>query len=40
MKPVIEIKKQNNGGICLDKENTRRLADYIFNLENWIEDVE
>ena len=39
-KPTIEMEKQSDGGMCLDKENTRRLSDYIFRLENWVEDVE
>ena len=39
-KPTIEMEKQSDGGVCLDKENTRRLSDYIFRLENWVEDVE
>jgi hypothetical protein len=34
------MEKQSDGGMCLDKENTRRLSDYIFRLENWVEDVE
>ena len=34
------MEKQTDGGICLDKENTKRLADYILRLENYIEDAE
>ena len=39
-KPVIKMEQTDDGGMCLDKENTRRLSDYIFRLENWVEDVE
>ena len=39
-KPTIEMEKQSDGGVCLDRENTGRLADYIFRLENWIDDID
>jgi len=39
-KPVIKMEQTDDGGVCLDRESTRRLADYIFRLENWIDDID
>lgn len=33
-KPTLII-QQNNGGICLDKENAVKLGTYILELENY-----
>ena len=32
-KPPLKIEQRKNGGICLDKENTYLLYDYILRLE-------
>lgn len=33
-KPKLVIQRQDNGGICLDKENAVKLGTYIQALEN------
>lgn len=32
-KPILKIEKQGDGGICLDRENSKELGKYILNLE-------
>lgn len=32
-KPNLMVNKQPNGGMCLDKENTKALGNYILELE-------
>jgi hypothetical protein len=32
-KPTLKIEKQADGGICLDRENSKELGKYILNLE-------
>lgn len=32
-KPSLVIQKQQDGGICLDRQNTKELGEYILNLE-------
>lgn len=32
-KPTLQIQKQIDGGICLDKDNAARLGEYILELE-------
>jgi hypothetical protein len=32
-KPTLQISKQVDGGICLDRQNTKELGEYILNLE-------
>lgn len=32
-KPSLVIQMQIDGGICLDKQNTKELGEYILNLE-------
>lgn len=33
-KPTLLIKKLEDGGICLDKENATKLGKYIIDLES------
>lgn len=37
-KPTLEVKVQADGGVCLDKENTRKLGIYIQELERAIQE--
>ena len=32
-KPTIQIQKQVDGGICLDRDNAAKLGEYIMDLE-------
>ena len=32
-KPTLNVKKQSDGGICLDRADTKALGEYILNLE-------
>jgi hypothetical protein len=32
-KPVLTIYPQQDGGMCLDRQNTKELGEYILNLE-------
>jgi hypothetical protein len=32
-KPTIQIQKQVDGGICLDRDNAAKLGEYIIELE-------
>jgi hypothetical protein len=36
-KPTIDILPRDGGGMCLDRENTIRLGDYILQLESGYE---
>ena len=33
-KPTLQIEHRDNGGMCLSKEDTRKLGVYILELEN------
>ncbi len=37
VRPTLEIEQRSDGGICLDKENTFKLLDYIWQLEEGYE---
>jgi len=32
-KPTLQIQKQSDGGICLDRANAKALGEYILSLE-------
>lgn len=34
-RPTLKIEPYSNGGMCLDKENARKLGVYIWELENY-----